>query len=172
MAIMIPAFTTQRLTLRAFSAEDADPLYHILGEEDVLRYFPRTEPPSCAHVQNMIAALLKHWEAYGYGLWAVESRVTQGLIGRCGLQYIAETEEVEIDYIVDKTFWGQGLATEAGQAALRYGFVELGLRRIVGIVHPENIASRRVLEKLGMRFTERSRYFGMDCLRYVLEHSD
>jgi ribosomal-protein-alanine N-acetyltransferase len=68
-------------------------------------------------------------------------------------------------------FWGQGVATEAGQAALRYGFETLGVEQVVGIVHPENMASRRVLEKLGMRLIERRQYFGMDCYRYAVERS-
>jgi ketosteroid isomerase-like protein len=68
-------------------------------------------------------------------------------------------------------FWGQGFATEAGQAGLRYGFDELGVESIVGIVHPENKASQRVLEKLGLRLTQRTQYFGMDCYRYAIERS-
>lgn len=63
------------------------------------------------------------------------------------------------------------MATEAGRASVRYGFEELQLASIVGIVHPENVASRRVLEKLGMKLMERRRYFEMDCYRYAIERA-
>lgn len=145
-------------------------MHRLLGEKDVLRYFPETDPLSRGRVQKMIFSLLKHWEERGYGLWAVELRSTAELIGRSGLQYLAETEEMEVDFILGKAFWGRGYATEAGRASLRYGFEELGAERVVGIVHPENMASQRVLERLGMRFMERRQYFGMDCYRYAIEY--
>jgi len=167
----IPTITTPRLILRAFTAEDTDSLQRILGEEGVLRYFPKSDPPPRDKVQAMIARQLKHWEERGYGLWAVESRPTGELLGRCGLQYLPETDETEVDFILGKKFWGQGLATEAGRASVRYGFEELPLASIVGIVHPENLASRRVLEKLGMKLIERRRYFDMDCYRYAIERA-
>ena len=77
-----------------------------------------------------------------------------------------ETDEVEIDFILDRHYWGRGFATEAGQAALQYGFNDLGLSMIVGIVHPENRASQRVLEKVGLQFIEETEYFGMACYRF------
>jgi RimJ/RimL family protein N-acetyltransferase len=167
----IPTITTPRLLLRAFTEEDLVPLHRILGERDVLRYFPKTDPLSRDRVQKMIVRLLTHWEERGYGLWAVVSRSTGELMGRSGLQYLTETEEVEVDFILDQAFWGRGLATEAGQASLQYGFESVGVGSVVGIVHPENIASQRVLEKLGMRFTERKQYFGMNCYRYAIARS-
>lgn len=97
----------------------------------------------------------------------MELRATGALLGRCGLQHIAETDEVEVDFILDRHYWGQGFATEAGQVSLQYGFAVLNLAQVVGIVHPGNLASRRVLEKLGMQFVEEAEYFGMSCYRYV-----
>lgn len=167
----IPTITTPRLILRAFTEGDLDPLHCILSERDVLRYFPKSEPLSRDRVQKMIVRLLKHWEERDYGLWAVASRSTGELMGRSGLQYLAETDEVEVDFILGQAFWGQGLATEAGRASLQYGFESVGIRSVVGIVYLENIASQRVLERLGMRFIELKQYFGMDCYRYAIERS-
>ena len=167
----IPTITTPRLVLRAFTEEDVEPLYRILREEDVLRYFPPTDPLPRDRVQKMVLGLLRHWEARGYGLWAVEARSSGELMGRCGLQWLPDTEEVEVDFILGRAFWGQGFATEAGRASLRYGFEELELERMVGIVHTENIASQRVLEKLGMALVEQREFFGMECNRYATERS-
>jgi RimJ/RimL family protein N-acetyltransferase len=167
----IPTVTTVRLILRPFTTEDVEPLHHILGEEGVLRYFPNTNPPSRDRVQKMIAAQLKHWQEHGFGWWAVELRSRHGLIGWSGLQFLPETDEVEVAYLLGKAFWGQGLATEAARASLQFAFQDVGMGTIVGIVHPDNVASQRVLEKLGLSFVDKAPYFGMDCYRYSIERS-
>lgn len=166
-----PTIITPRLLLRAFTHQDVVPLHRLLSGEGVLRYFPKAEPPSLDRVEKMISRLLTHWEERGYGLWAVESRSTEELMGRCGLQHVPETDEIEVDFILGRDFWGEGFATEAGQASVRYGFEDLGLESLVGIVHPENNASQRVLEKLGMEFVDERRYFGMECYRYTIERA-
>jgi ribosomal-protein-alanine N-acetyltransferase len=168
----ILTITTSRLVLRPLAEEDVDPLHRILGDRDVLRYFPNTNPPARDRVQKLISGQLKHWEERGYGWWAIERRSPNGLIGWSGLQFLPETEEVEVAYLLGKAFWGRGLATEAAQACLQYGFEQVELESIVAIVHPENGASRRVIEKLGMSFVDRARYFGMDCYRYSIDRPE
>lgn len=165
----IPTITTSRLILRAFAGDDVEAMYDILNQEEVLRYFPPTDPPSQERVRKMILGLLRHWDERGYGLWAVESRTDGALLGRCGLQHLPETEEVEVDFILGKPHWGQGFATEAGRASVQYGFEELGVERLVGIVHVENRASQRVLEKLGMERIEQKQFFGIECYRYLVD---
>lgn len=162
---------TQRLTLRQFTAQDLHPFHALLNEPGLLRYFPTPDPPSLERVEQMIARILAHWDEHGYGVWAVESNTTGQLLGRCGLFYIPATDEVEVDFILGRPFWGQGFATEAGRASLQYGFDQHQLAAIVGIVHPENKASQRVLEKIGMTLTRADNYFGMDCLRYAISAS-
>jgi RimJ/RimL family protein N-acetyltransferase len=160
---------TKRLILRPFTETDVDPMHRILNGEGVLRYFPPTDPPARDRVQRMISGLLKHWEERGYGLWAVESQSSGELIGRCGLQFLPDAGEVEVDFILGREYWRQGFATEAARASLQYGFDELGLERVVGIVHVENKASQRVLEKLGMKRVEQKQFFGIECYRYAVE---
>ena len=167
----IPTITTPRLVLRAFTEQDVDSMYRILNQDGVLRYFPTTDPPSRDRVKKMILGLLRHWEDREYGLWAVESSSDGTLMGRCGLQHLPETGEVEVDFILGKPYWGQGFATEAGRASVRYGFEKLGVENIVGIAHVENKASQRVLEKLGMTLIEQRGFFGMECYRYSVGHS-
>jgi len=165
----IPTLTTTQLVLRAFTREDVEPLFRLMREPDVLRYFPPTTPLTRERVEKMVDRALRHWDERGYGLWAVEARSGGALMGRCGLQFIPETDEVEIDFLLGKPFWGRGFATEAAAAGLGYARSTLETPRVVGIVHPENLASRRVLEKIGMRFAEEARYFGMGVHRYVVE---
>jgi ribosomal-protein-alanine N-acetyltransferase len=162
----IPTITTRRLVLRAFTEQDAKPLYRILGQDGVLRYFPNSNPPSLERVQNLVARQLAHWKEYGYGWWAVVPRTEQTCIGWAGLQFLPEMNETEVAFLLSKDHWGQGLATEAALASVQHGFETLGLARIVGIVHVENGASRRVLKKLGMSLLDQTTLWGMECYRY------
>ncbi len=165
----IPTLTTPRLELRAFSPEDATPLYHILQQEDILRYFPNPDPPPLDRVERFIQRQLAHWDEHNLGWWAVVPHGQAELVGWNGLQFLPETGEIEVGFLLSKPFWGQGLATEGAQAALTFGFETFDLERIIGLVHPENLASQRVLEKLGMAFVDRAAYFGIDVLRYAIE---
>ena len=167
----IPTLTTQRLTLRPFRASDDQAYHQIVAEAGVLQYFPEPTPPSLEKVQATLSRLNEHWEKYGYGVWAVELAASGELIGRCGLFYIPQTDETEVDYLLAKQHWGKGFASEAASEALRFAFENAQKAAIVGIVHPENLASQHVLEKIGMRFTRADNYFGMDCLRYEIVRS-
>jgi RimJ/RimL family protein N-acetyltransferase len=159
--------------LRAFGERDAKPLYEIMEERDVLRYFPSPLPPPFERVQRLVQEQLEHWQKHGYGWWALEQLQRPGtFIGWAGLQYLPETDETEVGYLLGSAYWGRGLATEAARASVRYGFEELGLRQIVGIVHPDNAASQRVLEKAGLARVERAVYFNMECYRYVAGRAD
>jgi ribosomal-protein-alanine N-acetyltransferase len=168
----VPTLTTPRLLLRPFREEDADALHAVLSGEGVLRYFPPGPRPTREVAVRMIDRILRHWEEHGFGLWAVESRATGELMGRCGLQRIPETGETEADIILGAPFWGRGYATECIEAGLRYAAENLPAKEVVGIIHPENAASRRLLEKLGMRPSGPARYFDMDCERHAITRSE
>jgi RimJ/RimL family protein N-acetyltransferase len=93
-----------------------------------------------------------HWEAYGYGLWAVEERATGRFVGRIGLSHHRLwPDDVEVGWALDPDVWGLGYATEGGSAALAHAFGELGVDRVVSIVDPANTASIAVMTRLGIR---------------------
>jgi len=162
---------TSRLIIRAFTEQDAGHLHRLLGEEDVLRYFPTPNPPSLDRVRSLIARQLAHWQEHGYGWWMAELRESQELIGWCGLQFLPEFGKTEVSYLLGKPYWRKGLGTEAARAAVQFGFETLGLKSILAIVHVDNAASRRVIEKLGMAFIEQTNLWGMECYRYQVERS-
>jgi ribosomal-protein-alanine N-acetyltransferase len=165
---LIPTLFTPRLALRPYRLQDVDSLYAILHEPEILRYFPNPAPPAHERVERLISSFLDHWQQHRYGWWAVEPLQNPALAGWCGLTYLPETDEVEVAYLLGHAFWGKGLATEAAEACLKFGFEQVGLERIIAIVHPDNIASQRVVEKNGMTLLDHNQYFGMDCLRYEL----
>ena len=166
-----PTITTTRLSLRPFTLDDIDSLHQILEIPGILQYFPNPDPPERERVEKLIKRQIKHWQDYGYGWWAVVSRAEKQLIGWSGLQYLPDTDEIEIGYLLSKPFWGKGLATESAIAGLDFGFDRLGLREIIGIVHPENFASQGVLKKIGMQFIKQTEYFGMECYLYKTNSS-
>ena len=165
----IPTMRTGRLVLRPFTAADAEPLHRLMNDAEVMQYFPGASIPALERVERLVQQQIEHWEEHQLGWWAVTLPATGELIGWNGLQYLPETEEVEVGYLLGKRYWGQGYATEGARVGLDYGFQTLELGRIVGLVHPENAASRRVLLKLGMTLTGPVRYFGMDCNHYWID---
>jgi ribosomal-protein-alanine N-acetyltransferase len=143
-----------------------------MNEPDIMKYFPRTDPPDIERVRGLIERQFTQWKEYSLGWWAVVPHGGSDLIGWNGLQYLAETGEVEVGYLLSKQFWGQGFATEGAKASLKFGFEQLKLKQIIGLTHPENIASQHVLEKCGLTFEERKAYFGMELLRFVLQRKE
>ena len=111
---------------------------------------------------------IEQWQTVGYGWWALTPRTEERLIGWCGLQFLPETDETEVGYLLAQPAWGQGLATEAARAAVAYAFEHFDFPELIGITHPDNIASQRVLQKAGMHFSRADRYFNMDCFRYAV----
>ena len=106
------------------------------------------------------------------GLWVVEWRREPGFLGWCGLFPLEDFGLIELGYRYVRAAWGQGVATEAAVAVLDHGFLALGLDPIVAVTHPDNLASRRVLEKLGFGHEGRARYYGSEVAFYRLTRID
>jgi len=168
----IPTIKTQRFNLRPFTPQDIDPLHRILSEKDILRFYPNPAPPERERVARLIQRQMEHWAVHQLGWWALQPLSQPELIGWCGLQFLPETGETEVGYLLSRAFWGQGLATEAALTSLKYGFTDLKLDQIIALVHPQNKTSIRVIEKLNMRFVDLNQYFDMDVFRYRLNQTE
>jgi ribosomal-protein-alanine N-acetyltransferase len=166
-----PSIQTTHLTLRPLEPNDAGVLHRIYQSEGVLRYFPNPVPPPLEKVQRFIAGQQVHWEKYGYGDWGVVPDGESEIIGWAGLQFLPELDETEVGFLLDRPFWGKGYATEAALASLQFGFERFGLDHIIALVHPENLASRRVIEKCGMSYMETLSLWGIELMRYRTESS-
>ena len=153
--------------------EDEDvPLHAILSEPGVLRYFPSDTPPPLDRVARLIANQRQLWEDKGYGWWAVADRVSDRLMGWSGLGYLEETDEVEIKYLFGRSSWGRGIATETATIGIDYAFQQMNLETVIGLTHLENLASQRVLEKIGLTYRHDAEYFGMICRRYTITRAE
>ena len=143
---------TPRLLLREFREEDAPHFFQLNEESEVIRY---TGDQPFISVEEARQFLLDYdqYEKYGYGRWAVLLKKPAPIwAGWCGLKYIPELDETDIGFRFFRRYWGQGYATEAARACLDYGFRQVALKRIVGRAMKENVASVRVLEKIGMEY--------------------
>jgi RimJ/RimL family protein N-acetyltransferase len=150
---------TKRLILRRQVPQDLDALWALYCDPEIIRYIPDA-PRSREEAKEEL-----QWHMNGHprfpelGLWATIYKETGKFIGRCGLLpwTIDERQEVEVAYTIARNYWGQGLATEAAQAILNYGFEQLNLSRLVSLIDSENIASQKVAEKIGMTFEKEAR---------------
>jgi RimJ/RimL family protein N-acetyltransferase len=142
---------TERLLLRELTHADVDSLHEVLGDPEAMRFYPRpkTREETRAWIDWGIGLYPE-----GLGLHGVVLRGTGELVGDCGLTYqdVEGVTEVEIGYHVKRRLWGQGYATEAALAWRDYARDTLGLDRLVAIVAPDNLSSRRVAAKMGMSF--------------------
>ena len=139
---------TDRLLLREYVEDDAESFFKLNNYPEVVRFVP--DKP-LLNVEQARQTLIDHpiadYRRYGFGRGACILKSTGEQIGFAGLKYLDELGEVDVAYRLLPAHWGQGLATEVALASVRYGFAALGLKRIIGLVMPKNIASVRVLEK-------------------------
>jgi RimJ/RimL family protein N-acetyltransferase len=166
----IPSVTTERLLLRAVEESDLD-TYHqrLFADPEVMRYLPGGEPLPRERLDGLVERSQAHWQSHGYGTWVVCELASGELLGQSGLRYLEEIRETEVFYALARAFWGRGLATEAARAAVQFGFDRAGLERIVAYAVPQNVASRRVMDHLGMCFEVETRMWDLDLVRYGLE---
>ena len=147
---------TARLLLRRWRPEDAEPMARINSDPEVGRYLNR--PVDDAVIAGFVAQMTSHWEAHGFGPWALESlepELEGRFLGFAGLAHLppflaAVGPGPELGWRLDPGAWGRGLATEASLAARDDAFTTLPPSQVVSVIHPENERSQRVAAKLGM----------------------
>jgi ribosomal-protein-alanine N-acetyltransferase len=154
MAIILE---TERLLLRHFILDDLEELFALYSDPDIRKYFPEGVLTRDETKEELEWHMNGHPEYPEFGLWATIHKETRKFIGRCGLLpwEIESKLEVEIAYLLDKQFWGRGLATEAAKGILAYGFEKLDLTRLICLIDPHNLASQKVAKRIGMNL-ERS----------------
>ena len=169
MALKAP-LDTARLLLREFVEDDVEAFYRLATDPLVTRY---TGDGGVKSVEEALAILranpLADYSQFGFGRWACVLQSTGEVIGFCGLKYLQDLQEVDIGYRFLSAHWGKGLATEAGAKTLQYGFDTLKHEQIIGLVLPDNIASVRVLQKLGLIFAAMVEYRQSQVAKYHID---
>jgi len=154
---------TERILLREFELEDSKAVFEFSTNEEVQKYTGDPVLDSLEQAKSIIANVwFSDYSKYGYGRWAVVYKPENKVIGFAGLKYLPELDETDIGYRFLPEYWGKGIATEVSKEIIKYGFEVLKLDRIIGITMPENIASYKVLEKIGLDFYKFDMYVGED----------
>jgi ribosomal-protein-alanine N-acetyltransferase len=161
---------TDRLVLRHLTMDDLEPLAAIQADPEVMRFFT-SGPRTREEVQHELKRCIALQDRHGFSLWAAVDKVDGRLIGRCGLlpQSLQGREEIEIAYLIDRSRWNLGLGTEVALAIRDHGFDYLGFKRLVSIIHRDNLASRRVAEKAGLRPERLIQFMNHRCWLYSIE---
>ena len=149
---------TERLILREITLEDKEALFRLHSDPSVQKYTGEPIVESIEEIDISIKKRINNYRKHGFGRWATILKTKNLFVGWAGLAYLGEFDEIDLGYRFLPEFWGMGIATEASEAILDYGFKHLGLKRIVAIAMEQNKASIRVMEKVGMEFEKIAPY--------------
>lgn len=150
---------TDRIILRRFVMEDAEAILAFNSNPEVIRYTGDRLLQTLEEAKTCVTNVwLNDYEKYGYGRFAVWYKPDQKVIGFAGLKYLPEIGETDIGYRILPEYWNKGITSEMAPPLLKYGFEELGLKRIIGITMLPNIASAKVLQKCGLKFYQQAPY--------------
>jgi RimJ/RimL family protein N-acetyltransferase len=162
----MPEIETDRLLLRQFTLDDLDALAQIFADPEVVQHLGSGQPASRGETENALLSIIAHWGRHGFGRWAAVNKQTRDLLGYAGLRSFHG--EPELVYLLKKSHWGMGLATEMARACLKFGFGELRFERIIAMAKTANVASHRVMAKAGMCFERAASIYGMEVVCYAL----
>ena len=163
---------TARLRMRPIEAGDFDALARLHGDAEIMAGM-RFGAENRDQVAAVLGGYLATWRDRGYGIWALVDKASGGFVGECGFWLRDDGEGVAMRAVLDKPFWGQGLAVEAASAALDFGFGVAGLERVVGAAQATNARSRAAVAKIGFRF-ERSwrKENGVEVMFYAMTRDE
>ena len=163
---------TERLIIRKFTLDDTEDMDQMNLDEEVSKYTGDGGIQPIEVIRERIEKnIMGDYEKHGFGRYAVVRKSNNELLGFTGLKYLPELDEVDIGYRLIRSSWGKGFATEASKPFIQYGFNTLGLNKIIGLVMPENLASIRVLEKLGLTYEKMITIYDEDCMYFTI-HSE
>jgi RimJ/RimL family protein N-acetyltransferase len=150
---------TERLIIREIVASDAAGLFAIDSDSDVNIYLGNNPVKSIEQTKDIIQFIRNQYIENGIGRWAMIEKTTHNFIGWTGLKLVKELTNnhnnyYDLGYRLNKNYWGKGFATEAAKASVDYGINQLNLKDIYAIADTNNIASKKVLEKVGLKFIE------------------
>ena len=158
-------FETKRLIINKFYTNDIS-AWALIECDPKVRKFVNNKVLTCGEAKSYVLENIESYKTYGYGRYAVRYKSNRKLIGMCG--FLKDELGIDFGYRYSRDTWGQGIGTEAAQAVIKYGLTKVALRSIVAAVLPENIASEKILIKLGFLFEEQTHFMGKLCKKYKM----
>lgn len=159
-------FETDRLILRRLDEQDVDQVFAMRSDSQVMRFIRK--PQNRAESVNWVRLVSSRWTSDEIGFCAVIEKQNSKFVGWCGLWRLKETGELELGYAIAGDCWGKGFATEAAREFLRFAFEQLKSEKIVAVAEPENSSSRRVMEKIGMKFVRCGEFYNRELVQYAI----
>ncbi len=159
---------TARCVLQPIAPADADALHAHWTRPEVRKYLWDDAVIDAAQVPEIIAESARLFAAHGYGLWRVATQNDATLVGCAGYWFFHEPSQLELIISLDGTHWGQGFATEVGQALIRYAFEALNFDAVLASNDTANEASQQLVDRLGFQFLRRAEADGLDTLFYEI----
>jgi RimJ/RimL family protein N-acetyltransferase len=163
--------STARQILRHLEPGDAEMMFALNGDPEVMRYLPDAGYASVEAAREFLVQYQDVYKTDGFARWAAVEKASGECVGWCGLRKI-EGGEIDLGYRYLRSAWGRGLATEAAEACVAYGFETLGLERIVARAELGNVGSNRVLEKVGLRFQRNETAWGREVALWTLTRDE
>jgi len=148
---------TERLTLRRLSVDDAPFILELLNDPSFLRFIGDKGVRTLDDARRYIATQMASYQRYGFGLYLTERRQDRAPIGICGLVKRDSLDDVDVGFAFAPAFWSQGYGAEAAAAVIAHATEVLKLPRVVAITNPDNAASMKLLNKIGLRFSRMTR---------------
>jgi RimJ/RimL family protein N-acetyltransferase len=162
-------FEAERLLVRPFREDDFEDLFALYSDPVVMRFLGGVR--SAEQTREKLASMIDHERRHGFSIWALVGKPDGRFVGRCGFWYMHDPDEAELAYTLAQCAWGRGLATEAAEAAVRVAFQRFGLPSLVAFAEADNVASRRVMVKLGMQLVGTTQIGGREAVKYRLVNS-
>jgi ribosomal-protein-alanine N-acetyltransferase len=163
---------SERLIFRKFTLDDLPMLIEQRSDPEVNKFLGGTKLQNPEALAKRIRFYISCYDTHGFGSCAMIWKPTGEMIGSAGLQPLDGSDDIEVGYSMVREYWGKGIGTEAARAWLEHGFRDHGLDRIVAIAVPENLASRRIMEKLGMRYEKTEMHYGSECVFYAISKDE
>lgn len=162
---------TKRLLLRDIEPSDKEEMFDLHSDPEVQKYTGEPPVESLEEMEKAIRIRVDDYKKFGFGRWATFLKDGMHFVGWAGLAYLPEFNEIDLGYRFKPKFWGMGIATEASHAILKFGFENLGLKRIIAIAMKDNLGSINVMKKVGMQFDKYAPYEpgGEDVVWYQLD---
>lgn len=172
MSSLSGAVETERLRLVRWSDVYAGEFVALCADTEAMRFISGGEPLPRRAVDDILRRTKSMWDQYGFGPWAALEKDSGRWVGRIGLNLLADwpgPDKWEVGYELAREFWGQGYATEGARRAIRFGWEETSLERIISVTVPDHLASRRVTEKAGLSLQGEVAWRGTHVVWYAID---
>ena len=168
----IPVIETERLLLRGFKEQDLNQYAVMCSQKQFRQYLGNGKILSKEETWESMSSALGHWHLRGYGVWALERKSDNLLIGHAGLLNPEGWPGVEVCWALSPEHWGNGYATEAAKETVRWAFANLKTDTLISLIYPNNSASIKVSARIGQKFQKEIQFFNSTVYMYSINRSD